>query len=353
MIQVVDELGYLSTTSKAGLEATPVAFNVKVFISEDTRNSLETQMKDCATSRSSLCIGVNPTARFSAVYYGGDVAPAASVAEIKKAGNPSFRKGDVEQGVKDIILRAQSVSATARVVVQQPMQTIDHPVPVWPFVTGFGGLAVIIAAAVLIFRRQQRKAMKAVEDVQREAGELASRNIQADKDRELTERLLEKASKPVPPASESRQSSYFDQRRVVPAPAPDPSPPSRSYGSTTWGPSRPPTGYASVRPSPPAPIVVHQPPVVVRDNSNDLVTGMLVGEALSRPREREVIVEREEPRHHHRREATPEPTRSSWGASRDDDDDRSSSSSGGSSSFFDSSSDPGPDTSGGSSGFDD
>lgn len=276
MIKVTDSVGILSSAQNLDLQNTSTPFNTKVFFLGIDRGSLETQMHQCGSSSpTALCIGVNPKGRFTSIFYGIDVAPTYAETAIVKAGNQSFRDGDWAQGVKDIVMRAQAsqVSRTgASVVIQQPVQTIEKSVPVWPFLLGFGLMALLF----LVIWKLLKRTKTTMENLQNEAGEYASRNIEADKDEDVNKKF-ETVNKPKDLHIYSNPKSDITNASKYPQPF----------------------------------IVTNQ------SSNNDLVTGVLLGEALSRPAP--VIVET--PRHH-----TPSPDYSS----------SSSSDSGSSSSFGDS-----------------
>lgn len=286
MINVTDEISVLTPSARADLAATPTPFSVTVVFGSRPKPEFDVSTHACGSaSPNALCIGVNPAGHFTAVYYGIDVAGPGASDTIKKAGNQSFKGGDYAQGVKDIVSRAEALShsRSGAAVINQPVTTVEHPVSAVPFVIGFGFLGGFVLLAYMAIRKQRAAMKTAIENSQREAAEMASRNIKAG--------FGDEPKAPAPP-------------RHRPAPAPV----APRYATA---PTATPPSYA--------------PPVVIDRGGNDFATGLILGQAISQPRvvvEREII--HETPRY---RAPDPEPSRSSH-----------DSDSGGSSSFSDSSS---------------
>jgi len=319
MITVHDLSAVLTPSGLAELQQYPTKYDVTVEFNGQwpTLDGLTQAAHNCISNPNKICVFVDPQHKHVAVRFGTDtgVAPA-NFDMVSKAGNASFHAGDWVNGVKGILSRAEVTSTKSNqptaVIVQQPV--IEHPMPVWPWLLGFGILAVLGWVVIAMARKRTRKLIEEadskLDDVRREAGELAQRNI---KEQAWADRI-EETTRPVRsiPARPARVKT------PVPAKPAQSGPEFESMFKRT--PSRGNVGTATPRRrNTPEPAVV-----VVNQGNNDLLTGMLVGEAMTRRR-----LPTPEPVRRHRT-PTPEPSRSSWSS-------RSSDDGGGSSSIFSSS----------------
>jgi uncharacterized membrane protein YgcG len=110
---------------------------------------------------------------------------------------------------------------------------VDHGVSAWPFVVGFGALAVFVGIIWSIVYRQQKRTQRAIENAEREAAEWAGRNIAADQRDEFAARIKAASAKPTPakpvaavkaplPAPEPFRGRVVLPTSVRPIPAPAP-----------------------------------------------------------------------------------------------------------------------------------
>lgn len=254
-----------------------------------SRQALDSAVHECITAPNVVCIGIDPKHRFSYTHFGTATGVRPSDFNlIAAAGNTYFRTGDWAGGATSIADRAyESAKSASSTVVVAPGPTIMNQTTTtnvsgwWIFFGVLLGCGVL--AAVIALVRKQKRLDKDMGSFREERNEYLDANV-------------------------SRMT------------APEPTPRSRRVPTT-----RP---YVSPTPQPAPPQTV----VVDRGGSGDMLTGMLIGQAISRPTvvEREVVVER-----HH---AAPAPSRhdddggsssSGWGSS-------SSSDSGGGGSSFDS-----------------
>lgn len=316
-----------SDVSKLQLDATQWPFDVHVLaeVAPD-HNTLEDDAHNSVDNPNVLVIAVDPTHHKTIVRFGNatGVKPG-DYDSISQAGNAHFRSHEIAQGIEAIVIRSvASKQATvaisvsnAPVVVQQGLSA-----PTWFLIALFAGsLAGIVIWLVRKSRKDRESFEKALDDNRLETSELMSRNVEA-----MT--------------SDSQWGAVAGATPAVPTPAVRP--------PSTYS-ARAPRTYARPAVAP----VYTQPVVIQQNNSNDFLTGMLVGEMLED--KRDVVVEREVVRE--RREETSydsggsssssDSGSSSWGSSSSDD-------SGGSSSSWDSgsSSDSSSSSDSGGGGFD-
>jgi hypothetical protein len=284
---------------------------------------------DLVTSANTLAIGVDPVHHYAYVHFGtgtgirhGDYIP------IERAGNAEFHAGHWGAGVRAIVNAASAASSQSQrseVIIQQPTTVVEHGASIWPYFL-FGGL---LAATVLLVWRWMRRRTVAIENAAQEARdeaqEMRKRNIE---EQGWHDKMSQKMGQSEPGAAAS-QAQPVAQIRAVPQ-AWGPTEVDRemqaAYRGTRYQPSQP-----YVQPAA-APVIIATQPAMYGGN-NDFLTGMLVADALERPREREVV---REVVHETRHESS-----SGWGGS--------SSDSGGGGSSWDSGS---SSDSGGGGGFD-
>ena len=141
MITVHDLSGVLPAGSDLAMYPTKYDVTVEFNGQWPTLDGLTRAAHECMTNPNKVCIFVDPQHKHVAVRFGTDTGiTPANFDMVSKAGNAQFHDGDWVNGVKAILSRAEVTStksnqATA-VIVQQ--STVEHPVPVWPFVLGIG-----------------------------------------------------------------------------------------------------------------------------------------------------------------------------------------------------------------------
>jgi uncharacterized membrane protein YgcG len=359
---VADQSGTLTPAQRQELESTPSAFRMKVvFESRSDATILRQDAKACVDSPSTICLVVDAGHKRTATEFGVDTGIRSSdYPQVARAGNPDFHEGHWVDGVKAVSARAsvmsQKTSAPAAVVLQQPV--IEKPVPIWPFLLGFGA---IVMGCVLIWRRNRKKFEKTIEEFKEEAAEMRSNNI---KERSWVERLdRDPAPRPEPETFAQLGSQVFNN----PSPATPPPIPAQARPATL-PPARNPDaarseairrnfdqtyGYyqeQTKKQAPPrliAPREAHHhhrhtptQQVVVVDNGPSFTEGMLIGEALGRT-ERAPERRYEEPVRERSHTPMPAPSFSGGG----DDSSSNSSDSGGDSSSTDTFSGGGDDSS--------
>lgn len=319
-MDIQDLTGRLSSVDHSALEGMRTPLDVKVlFTSADTRIGLEMQVHDMVTTANTLAIGVDPLHHYAFVHFGtgtgirhGDYIP------IERAGNGEFHLGNWGAGVRAIVNAASAASSQTQqseVVIQQPVTVVEHHAAVWPYLLGFGLLA---AACLLAWRWMRRRSISienAAQEARDEAQEMRARNIE---EQGWHDRLGEKmgatpAASPAQPVAQIRSIPPAMDVLAVPGPLPRPT------RETVF--RQPPYQQPSY-----APAAV---PIIVNQGSNDLLTNMLLIDALERP-QREIV-----------REVVREPVYD-WGGG-------SSSDSGGGGSSFDSGGSP-SDSGGGGGG---
>lgn len=183
MIQVTDTVGLLSPQEKFELQQVNSNFQVQVVITRiDSQANLRAQMEKCVTSPNKICIGLDPGHRWISSQFGTDTIASTDYAQVNRSGNADFKDQHWVDGFKDIISRANALATShtrtaTPVIIQQPKQVVEKPVPVWPFVAGFGLLGLIGAGLWVILRKQQKRTEAAILDFKSETAELASKNI--------------------------------------------------------------------------------------------------------------------------------------------------------------------------------
>jgi uncharacterized membrane protein YgcG len=305
MTTVSDSTNTLSPSSRSELEGVQSRSPVHIVFKESpSQAALGHDMDACIATPSTICIGVDPVHRWTSTRFGVDSGVrSGDFQQVARAGNLDFKQGDWAGGVKAIISRAEVLSvksnAPSAVILQQPV--IEHGVPAWPFVVGFGVLAIVTAWIIVSVRRRTQKALedanKAIQDVRTEAAELAGKNIDEDHWGERLEASQEARRR------SARHPIHHDR---VPA----------RHGDQGL---------------PASPSTAASPSVVVVGGGGspaDFATGLLVGEALESGRGRRQRTPTPIPIP--RREPTPAPSYSGGG----DDSPSSSFSSGGDDSSF-------------------
>lgn len=285
-VHVNDQVGILSAAAKADLEATPTQHRVVAnFITASSKEDLDAMMGRCITSPNTICVGVDPTHHWAFTHFGIDTGVRkVDHREVSLAGNLDFYAGRWAEGVKSILSRANAVSvrsnAPAAVVVNQPI--VEKPFPMWPFFLGGGLFVILVFVMISWIRKRERKAMEVLNDARGEVGEMASRNVERDTAEDFQRRLdasMKKDSVPAvsrtPTPTGLRKNGvrrrYADQARTYEPPAYSPPPPAAA------------------------------PPVIVTQSSgSDLVTGLVIGQALGESHHHD---------HERYRERTPEPVR--------------------------------------------
>lgn len=375
-IRVTDDVGALSASAKQALEGLSSPLQIKVvFQSAPSREVLSNDMWKCVISPDIVCVGVDPKHKFTATQFGKATGISQSdFPTVARAGNADFHDGNWTAGVKAIVNQANTLArqsheysspiyktplshqieivGAAQNPIHQTLIISETPVPVWPFILGFGIIAVVVWLSVRYLRKSQDRFTRAIENKEREAAELASRNIKESAWMDALEKKADTASLPSsqsnrPPTPVS--TPLLEQQR-------QPDDYDRAFRRQAPTQRQPEPVYRTQRQ--PEPVVrtvyqpVVQPPVVVVDSGPSFVDGLIVGEMLTRPSPTRSYYDDDEPRHRRHRTPTPtpEPVQASsndssfFGSTSNDDD---SSSGGDSSSFSDDSSSDSSDSSSG------
>jgi uncharacterized membrane protein YgcG len=290
----------LSGNELASLQSTSSNHRVVItFTDSVSQIDLDGMMSRCITTPNTVCIGIDTKKHYSRSHFGIDTGiKSGDFQQVSLAGNMDFKEGRWADGAKSIISRANIMSqrtntgATA-VVIQQPI--VEKSFPKWPFFVGFSFLALVLGIILWRIRKREREAMNAIGDVRREAGELASRNIEAEQRNDFDKRLREVTgpTREIGTVTGRTASTPNFSNKPKPAPAPKPRP---SYHPPKH--RRIPTPLP--RPKTPAPIVVAAP----SSGAGDFVTGMMVGEAMSHHHRTPTPA----PTYHRRRTPTPDPS---------------------------------------------
>lgn len=307
-VTVLDNAGTIPQEQAARLraEGSRWNFNLKVFTGVfASKRALEQSTHECIVTPNDVCVGVDPIHHGTRVNFGtGTGVRPADFNFIAGSGNSFLRTGDYLGAVESIADRAtesaKASSQTVRVQVTAPPPVVVNQTGpsethwfLWTlFFLGVGGCIWWIIARV---SRQEKIAAS----LREERDEYLDANV---------DRMTAPTPTPRP-----RQRSAPQARTVSPAPAP--------VAPTT--------------------VVVHD-----RGGSggNDLLTGVVLGEMLSRPSPsvsthevvHERVVEREAPAPSYSSRSSDDGGGggSSWGGSSSSDDSSSSSDSGGGSSDF-------------------
>ncbi len=245
-----DPTGALSASAAANIQAAQqdAVFDVKVTISTtDTRGALDAKVSGMVTSANTLAIGVDPIHHFTFTHFGiGTGIPRDRYQDVARAGNGEFKQGHWEAGINAIVANATAArhvsNATTTIVVPTQQTTVEHPFPVLPLVGA--GLALTLGF-FLLWRWNRRKTAEVTAtlgDFRDEANQLRSRNIE--------------------------EQAWHDKMKQ------------KRAGAGAAGPTR-----TAIRRSRRARAAnPGATPVIVQGNiGNDLLTGMLIGEAISRP----------------------------------------------------------------------
>lgn len=273
-VKVTDSVGLLSPKDLSDIELVSTPHRVKAFIENPaSKGELQAHVKTCVDTPNTICIGVSPGLRFTWTEIGVDTGiRTADHQQVGRAGNPDFKMAVTgsdpsgwANGIKAIISRAQvlshkeivGASTQTPVVITQPQTVIEKPVSAWPFIIGFGLLAAFVTVMIMIARRHQKKVTLALENAQRETAEMAARNI---REQELFEKSV----------------------RTEPAPAkkvPEPfvPPPRKNTWDDVLERAKPPEKMPvrrTERTATPTPVIVQSP-------NNDLLTGVLIGQATA------------------------------------------------------------------------
>lgn len=279
MTTIHDGQGLFDSSAIARINATRWPFDLHVVTGTfSSRDALERVVHDEVTGPTVLAIGIDRDHHFTSVHFGVGTHVAVSARDaIGRAGNASFKAGDFAGGVLAIgdasaaaIVRAEShvgVASTAPAPVEHGSW--------WPWALAFGVVVSVAAVAIWLVRRSSCRDR---EQLNRMTESLLSDDL-ADFDRRLNS-----SSPPTPLRTPS--PSY--------QPSPRYSSPVQlgSQPAVTTTPSYRPEAHYSSAP----PIIVNNPIPVIHNygnNSNDLLTGLLIGESLADHRvERERVVER-------------------------------------------------------------
>jgi uncharacterized membrane protein YgcG len=299
-------------TAKA--HAYPFDIHVLIGTGSGSRAAFERDVDQAITPGSrAVSIGVDPTHHFSHVYASASLG-LPSGPTVASAGNVFFRHGDLVEGIDAIAAKANDLQVQTRTVTSQtgmPIVIHEHKTAegVW---WALGGLAALVAVVVVwaIWRARRRDAAAAAAraDLEMEAAELRSRNIeeQAWHDKLAARRRSEPVAGATPLPVEPTYARYARAGQAAPSPMPAPS-------------------YV---PQAPQPVIINQVPP-----SSSVLDTMLEVEMirdLDRDRyrpapviEREVVVERDTSSSSSLFGSDDSSSSSSWGSS----DDSSSSSS--------------------------
>jgi len=366
-VAINDTIGILRPLDRAAITATAVSspFRVKVLFEKTSKPEMQQQLHRCVDTPATICIGVDPVHHYTFTEFGvaTQISPV-DFQDVGRAGTADFRQGHWASGVMAIIERgvtlrhyemtpASSPAAVTPVIIEQPRMVVERPIPIWPFVVGFGILMACALVAWRLLHKQAKKTEEAIKGLNEERFEYASRNIMADDDFE--KKISSIAATTTDDTKTAAQSS--------------------SSRATLFTPTQPSRAVPFMIPTLPTPSPPSSPTVIVDSGRGDdrFFEGMMMGEVLSRPipepaRYREVVVEEpvrrepdSEPAHDaggsgsdfstDSHSASPEPSFSAGSSGDDFSSDSSSSSSSSSDDFSSSSSDSSFDSGGGGGDF--
>jgi hypothetical protein len=301
-IEIRDNAGFIPPSDVVRLRADQASwpFDVHVLAEVvDTRDTLEDDAHRAVTNPQVVVLAVDPTHHRTVVRFGNETGvKSGDYDSIAQAGGAHFRAHEVADGFEAMITRVRASREAARAI-----STSSTPVIVQEGLSGGTwwlialSFACFAGLAVWLYRRSKRDRevfSAALDENRLETAELRSRNVE--------EMLYDDTGVR---AHAPRPVTAMRSGRVAGAPMPSP-----------------------VVSSP----VITSPVIVNNTGGNDLLTGMLIGEELNRPRVVERVVEREE----RSRSEDSGGSSSSWDSGSSVSSSSSSDDSGGASSSYDS-----------------
>lgn len=271
---VDDPSNILSASDYASVNGVSSPLDVKVLVtSADSKPGLDMHVHDLVTSANTLAIGIDSVHRYTFTHFGtGTGISRGDYQGVARAGNGEFHAGNWAAGIRAIVNAANAASSEGQhgtVVVQEPTTVVEHPAA-WPYLLGFGAMAVICLIAWRWMRRKSVAIEQAAQEARDETQEMRTRNIEEQgwHDKMAAKISAAPALASVPPVAGPRQAASRSTR-PMPSPAPPRHRPAPSY----------------------APAAV---PIIVNQGTNDgLLAGLFIGESMGRPSvvEREVIHE--------------------------------------------------------------
>ncbi len=310
-----DSTGTLTSTDRTNIEnAAPARMDVKIVIaSTGSRAELDASVGRLVNSGNTLAIGVDPVHHYTFTHFGSMLGiPSSNFPAIARAGNVEFKAGHWGDGLRAIVTSAASVQeqapaftrSQAPVIIQQPSTVIEHPVSAAPFVIGGIVIAAVLCGIIIWLRRRERAAEQERQAFREETERLQARNLE---EQTWHDRMAKnQASSPVAPTTQPVPETI---RQMIDRPVP----------------------ASIIRERPvyqsPVPVVIPQ-----SSSGNDLLTGLLVGQAMAERREPVYV----DPPRHYSRSRTPTPVPSSSSSSWDSGSSSSSWDSGSSGGSFDS-----------------
>lgn len=239
-MEIQDLTGSLSASDVSALQGVSTPLDVRIlFTSSDSKPGLDMHVHDMVTSANTLAIGVDPVHHYAYTHFGtGTGIRHADYLAIARAGNAEFHAGNWGAGVRAVVTAADAASSQmqrSEVVIQQPTTVVEHSTSPWPFVVGFGLLAVAVLLVWRWMRRRSRDIENAAQEARDEAQEMRARNIEErgwnDKFRQkvgtgpvqLSEGLAEKSVRQPQPEPQLRSVPPTDEvghPMAVPGPRP-------------------------------------------------------------------------------------------------------------------------------------
>lgn len=251
MIDVQDQLHTFDEPQLQHLRdrAHAYGFDLKITISDGSHNKgqLEQHVGERLTGRNQISIGVDPKHHYTYVRGSRDLG-LPSGPEVASAGNQFFKNGDLVGGIDAIAARANSLKAS-RVVESQtgaPIVVHEHTTSagVWWLLGGLG--ATVLAVVVYLLWRSSKRDAEA-------------RRLAAELNNEIGDRQIARAERGAAADFDRRLSATLEPISAFPPP---PAPTQR-------------------RPAPQPTIVQAPAPVVVNQGGNDLLTNMLILDAVT------------------------------------------------------------------------
>lgn len=255
-------------------KAATLPFDVHLLIEKaGSRAALEDHAHAWVDGPKVVVLGLDPAGHHVVARFGnGTGVKTGDFDTVALAGNTHFRAGEWVQGIETIWTRARaSAEAKAAITTQAAPVVVQEGLSTGSWV-GIGLLvSLFLGVAVWVWRKRkddQERFERMAREMEDEAAELRAENI-----RNMT--------RPAPPAPRPALSSPTPGPLNLSNNNPDPAyAPRSSYSPPAPAPAR----YAAPAPAP-APVIINNPTPVVASSNNDLLTGVLIGESLSRPRE--------------------------------------------------------------------
>ncbi len=258
MIAIRDNIGTLTAEQRQALTDKALAYPFDIYVTigaTGSKGAFQAEVSSLVTKAKVVSIGVDPAHRFTFVRGSKDLG-LPDGPELAAAGNAHFKRADIVGGIDSIAAKARELKVSSRIVESatgSPIVVQEKPMASgwWWALGGLGAIVLGVSVGVWLSKRREAAAHRAMmAELNNELGDAKLANAERSAvvpDLNEFDRRLAAAAERKP-----RRPSYSGQR-VDDAPEP---------AAIYLGGS-------------------YQPPVVVQQSNNDLLTGMLLADALS------------------------------------------------------------------------